>query len=69
METDILLNKFQNLPESARKELLDFLDFLSSRYEKKKRMETEQFSFDWSGGLKGLDVTSVELQHKANQWR
>ena len=69
MEADILINKFQNLPKNARKELLDFLDFLSARYEKKKRKENENFSFEWSGGLKDLDETSVGLQHKANQWR
>ena len=69
MEADILLNKFQNLPESAKKELLDFLDFLSLRYDKKKKEKKDGFSFDWEGGLKDLDETSVGLQHKANQWR
>ena len=69
MEADILIHKFQNLPKSAKKELLDFLDFLSDRYEKKKKNENKNFSFDWSGGLKDLDDTSVGLQHKANQWR
>ncbi len=69
MEADILLNKFQNLPENARKELLDFLDFLSLRYGKKRKEKKGEFSFDWKGGLKDLDETSVGLQHKANLWR
>lgn len=69
METEILINKFQNLPESAKKELIDFLDFLSSRYDKKQKIKKGGFSFEWEGGLKDLDETSVELQHKANQWR
>jgi hypothetical protein len=69
MEADILLHKFQKLPKSARKELMDFLDFLSIRYEKEKKKENENFSFDWEGGLNEIDETSVELQHKANQWR
>ena len=69
METDIIINKFQNLPESAKKELMDFLDFLTSRYAKKQNQQKEPFSFDWEGGLKDLKETSVELQHKANQWR
>ncbi|SHJ62530.1 Protein of unknown function [Tangfeifania diversioriginum] len=69
MEADILIHKFQDLPKSAKKELLDFLDFLSSKYEMKKKEGNECFSFDWSGGLKDLDDTSVGLQHKANQWR
>ena len=69
MEADILINKFQNLPESARKELLDFLDFLLLRYGKKQKLKKGGFSFDWEGGLKDIDETSVGLQHKANQWR
>jgi hypothetical protein len=69
MEADILINKFQNLPESAKSELMDFLDFLTSRYAKKQNQKKETFSFDWEGGLKDLKETSVELQHKANQWR
>ncbi len=69
MEAEILINKFQNLPESAKKELIDFLDFLSSRYNKKQKTKKGGFSFDWEGGLKDLNETSVELQHNANQWR
>lgn len=69
MEAEILINKFQNLPESAKKELIDFLDFLSSRYNKKQKAKKGSFSFDWEGRLKDLNETSVELQHNANQWR
>ena len=69
MEADVIIHKFQNLPQSAKKELLDFLDFLSARYKKKGKKEKEDFSFNWSGGLKDLGETSVGLQHKANQWR
>lgn len=69
MEADILMSKFQSLPQSAKKELLDFLDFLASRYKKEKQPEKKSFSFDWQGGLKDLKENSVELQHKANQWR
>jgi hypothetical protein len=69
MEAEILINKFQNLPESAKKELIDFLDFLSSRYDKKQKTKIGGFSFEWEGGLKDLDETSVDLQHKANKWR
>ncbi len=69
MEADILINKFQSLPENAKKELMDFLDFLSFRYTKNKKSKKKAFSFNWEGGLKELNETSVELQHKATQWR
>jgi len=69
MEAEVLINKFQNLPQNAKKELLDFLDFLTSRYKKAESRKKKGFSFDWEGGLKDLKESSVELQHKANQWR
>jgi hypothetical protein len=69
MEAENLLCKFQNLPQHAKKELLDFLDFLTSRYKKAESSENKGFSFDWEGGLKDVKESSIELQHKANQWR
>jgi hypothetical protein len=69
MEAEILMSKFQNLPQHAKKELLDFLDFLTSRYKKAESRGKKGFSFDWEGGLKDVNENSIELQHKANQWR
>ena len=69
MEVEILINKFQDLPQSAKQELLDFLDFLSFRYKKAEKPGGEKFSFDWEGGLNELKDSSVGLQHKATQWR
>ncbi len=69
MEADVLMNKFRSLPEDARNELIDFLDFLSSRYARNKKRKNKTFSFEWEGGLEELNETSVELQHKANKWR
>lgn len=50
MEAEVLINKFQNLPQHAKKELFDFLDFLTSRYKKAKFRKNKGFSFDWEGG-------------------
>ena len=69
METKALIHKFQDLPDSAKKQLLDFLDFLTAKYGSAKNDNKENFSFDWAGGLEELDASSVDLQHKANQWR
>jgi len=69
MEAEILISKFQNLPQNAKKELMDFLDFLTSRYKKAEPQKKKGFSFEWEGGLKNLEESSVELQHKANQWK
>lgn len=72
MDASGLIHKFEKLPVNARKEMLDFLDFLTSKYKKKKNSKAkEEFTFDWEGGLSELKhkSTSVDLQHKANQWR
>lgn len=38
---------------------------------KRKASNVKKFKFDWEGGLADVygDMTSVELQHKAMEWR
>ena len=58
--------RLRALPEALRREVLDYTDFLLSKQAKK-----EKFNFSWEGGLSdiGSDVSSVELQHRASEWR
>ena len=62
--------KMQKLPGDLREEVLNYVDFLISKYQTKEIVQ-KKFKFDWEGGL--LDIkenfTSVELQHKALGWR
>jgi len=62
--------KIRKLPEELRKEVLNYMNYLLKKY-KVKKPKTKKFSFDWEGGLSGLrkKFTSVELQHKASEWR
>ena len=62
--------KMQELPENLRRAVLDYLEFLLKKY-KSKGVEVKKFKFDWVGGLSELrgKFTSVELQHKALEWR
>ncbi len=62
--------KIQKLPEDLRKEVLDYVDFLLSKYQDRKTAG-KKFKFDWEGGLSEIrgEFTSVELQHKALEWR
>lgn len=62
-----LQKKIDQLPEELKKEVEDFVEFLSSRISTKK----SKASLDWIGGLSELkdQYTSVELQHKAKEWR
>jgi hypothetical protein len=60
----------QKLPEDLRREVLDYVDFLVSKYQERETSR-KKFKFDWEGGLSEIrkKFTSVELQHKALEWR
>ncbi|MDC8449103.1 MAG: DUF2281 domain-containing protein [Nitrospira sp.] len=58
----------EELPPNLQKEVLDFAEFL---LEKSKKPPEGAPHFRWAGALKDLrdQYTSVELQHKASDWR
>ena len=62
--------KAKDLPEHLKRQVLDFIEFLSERYKGNKRRK-KKFKFDWEGGLSKLKgkISAVELQHKALEWR
>jgi hypothetical protein len=62
--------KMRELPDDLRREVLDYMEFLLMKY-KGKVAKAKKFKFDWEGGLSeiGDKFTSVELQHKALEWR
>ncbi len=62
--------KINKLPSHLIPQINDFIDFLLSKYEE-KAVEQGNFQFDWEGGLADLkdEFTSVELEHKAMEWR
>lgn len=59
----------EELPDDLKREVLDFIEFLLQKYGKQEKKG--KFRFDWEGGLSELKdkYTSVELQHKALEWR
>ena len=61
--------KVRKLPENLKKEVLDYIEFLLEKHESK--IKKKEFRYDWEGGLSDLrdEFTSVELQHKASEWR
>lgn len=63
-----------DLPFQLKKEVLDFVEFLSEKYRRrpaKANVAKKHFKFDWEGGLAdvGKKMNSVDLQHKAMDWR
>lgn len=62
--------KIRELPEDLRREVLDYMEFLLSKCRGGKE-NPKKFKFDWEGGLLEIreKFTSVELQHRALEWR
>jgi hypothetical protein len=62
--------KTQQLPEDLRKKVLGYMEFLLKKHKVKKSV-AKKFKFDWEGGLFGIrkEFSSVELQHRALEWR
>ena len=60
----------QKLPEDLRREVFK-LYRLSAKQISKKETVKKKFKFDWEGGLSEIreKFTSVELQHKALEWK
>ncbi|MEW6685527.1 MAG: DUF2281 domain-containing protein [Candidatus Edwardsbacteria bacterium] len=70
MYEEEIVVKMKKFPEDLRREVLDYVEFLLKKYQGKET-KARKFKFDWEGGLSELrdKFTSVELQHKALEWR
>jgi hypothetical protein len=69
MYTQDINDKIKSLPYYLKREVLDYIDFLTKRY--KMQSKKKQFSFKWEGGLVELkeQFSAVELQHKSKDFR
>ena len=63
-----LAEKIEQLPIELQQEVEDFVEFVAKKHTKRIPQKP---TFNWAGGLKDLkdQYTSVELQHKATDWR
>lgn len=71
MNTQLIQAKLDELSEELQRKVLDYIDFLIMKHYKYKEEKKGGLKFDWEGGLSDLKekYTSVELQHKAMEWR
>ena len=72
MKSELVLARIEALPEESRQLLLALVDLLAEKADAAPRPKPKHvFKFDWEGGLAGAfaSTTSVELQHRANEWR
>lgn len=69
MKSHIIRTMLEELPEELEEDVLNYIESLLQR--NGKRTGKKKFSFNWEGGLSDLreKYTSVELQHKALEWR
>jgi hypothetical protein len=65
----MLSKKLDKLPPQIKQEVLDYIEFLVKKYKQPRKRKT--WKFGWEGCLSRLKkrYTSVELQHKASEWR
>lgn len=58
----------KKLPPERQGEVMDFVEFLLVKESRRPRPKMNR---DWTGGLEDMReaFTSVELQHKAGEWR
>jgi hypothetical protein len=70
MRQEELEVKIRELPDYLKMEVLDYIEFLLKKY-KGKKIGKRRFKFEWEGGLSEIreKFTSVELQHRALEWR
>ena len=71
MELSGYISNIEHLPSDVQKQLVEYIEFLLSKYSKKPKRSNKAFKFDWEGGLKNLKhkYSSVELQHLTNDLR
>jgi hypothetical protein len=70
MSTLQIEQKIRQLPGYLLPQVMDYVDFLLTKHAP-PRQPIKPFTFSWEGGLSELSeqFTSVELQHKALEWR
>ena len=59
-------SKIKRLSPASIRELDRYLDYLINKRKTKSQKKLNQ---QWAGGLKGINMTSVELQKQAMKWR
>jgi hypothetical protein len=62
--------KLKELPDTLKKEILDYVNVLLAK-EQIPIAKNKGFKFLWENGLakEKIGLTSVELQHKSMEWR
>ncbi len=65
----MLSQAMEKLPPEVKREAMHYIEFLMSKYQKRPKRRPPTFS--WAGALADVRerYTSVDLQHRASEWR
>ena len=68
-DREMLSKTLEELPPELKREALDYIEFLTTKY--RGRRGRKRPAFGWAGGLADMreELTAVELQHRASEWR
>ncbi|MFC2101245.1 DUF2281 domain-containing protein [Bacteroidota bacterium] len=73
MELSAFIKDFEKLPKHIQRQLIEYAEYLLSKYQKNKKRDKENMalSFSWENGLGDMkgEYTSVDIQHKINELR
>ena len=63
--------RIKEITNNLKKEVLDYVEFLLNQYKSKDIKKANSFKVDCEGGLSdpNIKISSVDLQHKALNWR
>jgi len=64
--TNIIEKKISRLSPSALAELDNYIDYLIN---KKQKRSSRHLTQSWADGLNDIDISSIDLQKKALEWR
>lgn len=66
MNISTFIKSFEAMPKYIQNRILEYANSILQTSQKNSGATMK---FDWQGGLKNVKESSIELQHKANDWR
>ncbi|MCG2714928.1 MAG: DUF2281 domain-containing protein [Candidatus Marinimicrobia bacterium] len=70
MDVKQINKRIKKIPPGLVPEVMDYIDFLINKYGTHIK-DNKSFNFSWESGLSDISIecNSIDLQHKALDWR
>ncbi len=66
---DLLFDKYSKLPKEIQAQVLDYIDFLMTKYHEKFNQESQENKKSNFGSAKGLIVMSDDFDHPLDDFK